>query len=48
MPSITSRARFLAGGILVGLAVVVLSGEAAAQQSAAVPDFYRNGIGWSE
>jgi hypothetical protein len=46
MPLLTSRARFLAGGVLVGLAVVFLNGEAAAQQNASLPDLYRNGIGW--
>jgi len=40
MPSVTSRASLLAGGVLAGL--VVLTGEAVAQ----VPDFYMNGVGW--
>jgi hypothetical protein len=46
MASFTSSANFLAGSILVGLAGVVLSAEAAAQQKVSVPDFYRNGVGW--
>jgi hypothetical protein len=46
MASFTSSANLLAGSILVGLAGVVLSGDAAAQQKASVPDFYRNGVGW--
>jgi hypothetical protein len=46
MASFTSSANFLAGSILVCLAGVVLSEEAAAQQKASVPDFYRNGVGW--
>ena len=46
MPSFTLRATFLAGGVLVGLAGVVLSEEAMAQQNASVPDFYSKGVGW--
>jgi len=46
MASFTSSASLLAGSILVGLAGVALSGEAAAQQKAPVPDFYRSGVGW--
>jgi len=46
MASFTSSASLLAGSVLVGLAGVALSGEAAAQQKAPVPDFYRGGVGW--
>jgi hypothetical protein len=46
MASFTSSANFLAGSISVCLAGVILSEEAAAQQKAPVPDFYRNGVGW--
>jgi hypothetical protein len=46
MPSFTSKASFLAGSVLVGLAGVVLTGGAAAQPKASVPDFYMNGVGW--
>src|SRR5258708_1943746 len=46
MPSFISRASFLAGGVLVGLAGVVPSGQAAAQHKASVPDFYGSGVGW--
>jgi hypothetical protein len=46
MPSFTLRATFLAGGVLVGLAGVVLSEEAMAQPNASVPDFYSKGVGW--
>ena len=46
MSTFTSRARFLAGGVLTGLVCVALTVGATAQQKASSPDFSSNQVGW--
>jgi hypothetical protein len=46
MPSRNLRANFLAGSVLAGLIVATLTGEAAAQQKDAPPDFSSNQVAW--
>jgi hypothetical protein len=46
MSAFASTARWLAGGVLTGLACAALAAGAAAQQKAPPPDFSSNGVGW--
>jgi hypothetical protein len=46
MSALTLRKKFLAGGVLTGLACVALAAQVAAQRNTAPPDFSSNETGW--